>query len=392
MRIGFDARSLRRHWGRGVGRFWKGFWERLWSEDAEDEFVLYLTRRAVPALEDLCPPAVRNALGDRLAVRCSKPLREELAWLWEQVTAPRYIRRDRIDVFHASVQQSVPLLGGENVVAHIFDMMPIVNAPLYVAGRGGSVGAKIRLYERYLKTALPRVGRMIAISERTKRDIVDVTGADPERIRVVHLAVEDRFRPVEGAGEEIRRLYGVPERYLLYAGGIEYRKGCDHLLRAFRRLAEKDREISLVIVGGTDGRYPAEIVRLTKDLGLRDRVFFTGYVPDEHLPLFYNGAEIFIYPSTYEGFGLPVLEAMACGAPVITTSGTSIPEVSGNAAYLVPAGDEEALWAGIEELRSDPERRRNLGARGIERAAKFTWERVLRETRAVYEEVYRETH
>ncbi len=391
MRIGFDARALTHHWGRGVGQFWKGFLDRWWTEDAADEFVLYLTRGSAPALEDLCPPAAQSALGGRLAVRYSKPLREELAWLWEQATAPRYNRRDRIDVFHASVQRGVPLLGGENVVAHIFDMMPIVNAPLYVAKRGGGVGVKIKLYEKYLKTALPRVGRMIAISERTKRDIVEITGAEADRIRVVHLAVDKRFRPVEGAGEEIRRLYGVPEGYLLFAGGIAYRKGCDFLLRAFRRVAEKDKEVSLVMVGSAAGRYPAEIMQLTNRLGLRDRVFFTGFVPDEHLPLFYNGAEIFVYPSSYEGFGLPVLEAMACGTPVITTSGTSIPEVSGNAAHLVPPEDEEALLAGIEALHADPERRRALGARGIERAAGFTWERVLRETRAVYEEVYRET-
>ncbi|MBI1725261.1 MAG: glycosyltransferase family 4 protein [Candidatus Tectomicrobia bacterium] len=392
MRIAFDARPLRHHWGRGVGQFWRGFFSHLLARDDKDEFVFHLTRGVPPRLEDFCPPGAKNGYRGRVSVRLSEGLPEELAWVREQLTLSRDNRRDRIDVWHCLFQRNVPLQGGKNIVAHVFDMMPIVNAPLYVEKRGGMVGAKIRLYEKYLKTALPRVCRIIAISEQTKRDIVEVTGAEAERVRVVHLAVEERFQKLEleGLRETVRELYDVPGPYLLYVGGIEYRKGCDPLLRAFRNIADRFRDLTLVMVGKTEGRYPERVLQMAADLGVEDRVIFTGFVPDEHLPILYNGAEVFVYPSSYEGFGLPVLEAMACGAPVVTTSATSIPEVAGEAALLVPPGDEEALAREIEGLLSDPERRREMGRRGIQRASHFTWDRVLCETLAVYQEVYRE--
>jgi glycosyltransferase involved in cell wall biosynthesis len=390
LRIGFDARPLRHHWGRGVGQFWKGFLNHLLLEAKEDEFVFYLTEGATPSLYDLSPASGEAGSQGRISTHYSKRLREEMSWLWEQVTVSRYNRRDGIDVFHSMVQRSVPLCGGKNVVVHVFDMMPIVNAPIYVEKRGGNVGIKIRLYEKYLKQALPRVCRIIAISEQTKRDIIDIAGVEPNRVHVIYLALEKRFRKLEGAEEELRKLYGLSGRFLLYAGGIEYRKGCDLLLRAFQPIAQRNKELSLVMVGNAEGRYPEEIRSLTGELGLRDRVIFTGFVPDDHLPLFYNGAQIFVYPSTYEGFGLPVLEAMACGAPVITTSGTSIPEVAGDAARFFPTGDKDALIGEIEDLLANPDLSKELGERGIKRASEFTWARVVRQTRAVYQEVYRE--
>lgn len=390
MRIGFDARPLCHHWGRGVGQFWKGFLNHLLLEAKEDDFVFYLTKGVPPLLGDLSPAFVEVRSQGRIATHYSKQLREKSSWLWEQLTVPRYNRRDGIDVFHSMVQRSVPLRGGKNVVVHVFDMMPIVNAPIYVETRGGNVGIKIRLYEKYLKQALPRVCRIIAISEQTKRDIIDITGVEPSRVHVVYLALENRFRKFEGATEEVRRLYGISGRFLLYAGGIEYRKGCDVLLQAFQPIARKNKELSLVMVGSAEGRYPEKIKQLTSELGLCDRVIFTGFVPDDDLPLLYNGAEIFVYPSTYEGFGLPVLEAMACGVPVITTSGTSIPEVAGDAACFFPAGDKEALIGEIENLLANLNLRQELSERGIERASQFTWDRVVRQTRAVYQEVYRE--
>jgi glycosyltransferase involved in cell wall biosynthesis len=373
-----------------VGQFWKGFLNHLLLEAKEDDFVFYLTEGAPPSLCDLSPASVEAESQGRVSARYSKRLGEEWSWLWEQVTVARNNRRDGIDVFHSMVQRSAPLRGGKNVVVHVFDMMPIVNAPIYVEKRGGNVGIKIRLYEKYLKQALPRVCRIIAISDQTKRDIIDITGVEPSRVHVVYLALEKRFQKLEGAEEEVRRLYGISGRFILYAGGIEYRKGCDLLLRAFQPIAQRSKELSLVMVGSAEGRYPEEIRRLAGELGLWDRVIFTGFVPDDHLPLFYNGAEIFIYPSTYEGFGLPVLEAMACGAPVITTSGTSIPEVAGDAACFIPTGDKDALIGEIEDLLANPNLRQELGERGIERASQFTWDRVVQQTRAVYQEVYRE--
>jgi glycosyltransferase involved in cell wall biosynthesis len=231
-----------------------------------------------------------------------------------------------------------------------------------------------------------RAARVIAVSAHTASDVVARLGVPPERVAVVPNAVGEEFRPEPDARvlAEFRAAKGLPERFVLFVGTLEPRKNVAGLLRAFARVAAAEPEVPLVIAGGKGWLYD-EIFALHKQLGLGDRVRFTGYAAAEELPRLYAAATVFVYPSFYEGFGLPPLEAMACGTPVVASNASSLPEVVGEAGLTVDPRDEGALAAALLLLLRDPDRRAALRAAGLARAAGFSWARTVRETRAVYE-------
>ncbi len=224
---------------------------------------------------------------------------------------------------------------------------------------------------------------VIAVSHTTKADLVEHLGVDESRVHVVYEAVDHRqFRPVDA------RPFEFP--YLLFVGSEQPRKNLAALIEAFAQLKRsgKHRELRLVKVGAPGGResdYRARTERLVAKHGLEDSVILVDRVHPESLPAYYAGAECTVMPSLYEGFGFPVLEAMACGSPVVASSGGSLPEVAADAAVLTSPHDPAAIAAGIERVMTDPTFREELRVRGIQRAAEFTWDRAARETRQVYD-------
>ncbi|NTW03942.1 MAG: glycosyltransferase family 4 protein, partial [Oscillochloris sp.] len=208
----------------------------------------------------------------------------------------------------------------------------------------------------------------IAVSQATKDDLVRRYGANPARIRVVHHGLSGAFRPVENPLEIVaaQERHGVAPRYLLYVGTLQPRKNIERLIDAFARVAGRPElnGVQLVIAGGR-GWLSEGIEHRAAAHGLAERVHLSGYLPDEDLPALLSGALAFVFPSLYEGFGMPVLEAMACGTPVLTSTTTSLPEVAGNAALLVDPSDIDAIAAGIVRLASDPVLRAQLRARGL---------------------------
>jgi len=242
----------------------------------------------------------------------------------------------------------------------------------------------------FLTLMMPRFLRaadaVIAVSECTKRDAVRFYGIPEEKITVIYEGVNPRFRPASPETiASVRARYNLPEHFILYVGTIEPRKNLTALLEAFHHLLAT-HDLRLVIVGKKGWLYEGFFRRL-RELGLGNRVIFTGYVPDEDLPAIYSAAELFVFPSLYEGFGLPVLEAMACGVPVICSNTSSLPEVAGDAALLVDPTDVRALAGAMEQALTDEALRVTLRARGIERAQRFTWARAAQETMQVYENV-----
>lgn len=226
---------------------------------------------------------------------------------------------------------------------------------------------------------LRRVRRIIAISAFTKRRILSHGDIPSERITVVYNGVDQRFRPcAEKEVMHVREALGIGEGpYVLSLSALHPRKNMARLLQAWELAAEQIPEVHFVLAGGA-GR---ENVFGQFSLGaVPARVHLTGYVEDQHLPALYSGAEAFIYPSLYEGFGLPVLEAMACGTPVITSDVTSLPEVAGDAALLLNPFDVEAMAEEIVRVMEDDALRRQLRKKGLERARRFTWERTAEET------------
>jgi glycosyltransferase involved in cell wall biosynthesis len=235
---------------------------------------------------------------------------------------------------------------------------------------------------------LRRVDAIITDSECSQRDIAHYLQVPKEKITVTMLAAARHFRVLSQAesAPALARA-GVAPPYILYVGSLEPRKNLLRLLEAYRLVREWSPRWGLVIVGARNAWKSTPVAAAVERYGLQDNVTFTGYVPDEDLPALYNGAGLFCFPSLYEGFGLPVLEAMACGAPVVTSNTSSLPEVAGEAALLVDPYDVEAIAAAMQRVLSEPELAEDLRRRGLARAAEFTWERTARETIAVYERV-----
>jgi glycosyltransferase involved in cell wall biosynthesis len=245
-----------------------------------------------------------------------------------------------------------------------------------------------------LAAALARVRKqaemVIVPSSAVAEDVVHYLHVERERITVIPMGCAPRFQPREepSRATALRRRYDLPERYILFVGTLEPRKNVKTLLQAFARvIAEKPQDgLHLVIAGG--GGWGGENHLATVEaLRIHDYVRFTGFVEDDDLPDLYRGALLFVYPSLYEGFGLPVVEAMACGTPVITSNCTSLPEVAGDAALLVDSTQVEALAAAISSVMTDGELRQALRVKGLARAHAFSWEAVAQQTLAIYRAV-----
>jgi glycosyltransferase involved in cell wall biosynthesis len=204
----------------------------------------------------------------------------------------------------------------------------------------------------------------------------------PEKVEVIYCGVDKAFRPFpERKVASFRQQRGLPEKIILFVGTIEPRKNLARLVEAYSHL--RDRSVKLVI-GGARGWLYEEVFARVEELELTGDVLFPGYIPPDELPLWYNVAELFVYPSLYEGFGLPPLEAMACGTPVITSNVSSLPEVVGEAGLTVDPMDSEGLAETINQMLDDGALRQSMRERGLARASRFSWTKAARETVRVY--------
>jgi glycosyltransferase involved in cell wall biosynthesis len=243
----------------------------------------------------------------------------------------------------------------------------------------------------YLNLTMPlycrRATHVIAISECTRRDLTAAYGIPPEKVTVIYEAAAPRFRvqPPEAVAA-VRARYGLPDRYLLFVGTIEPRKNLTRLLAAFETIHAEGLSDGLVIVGKRGWLYGDFFARLEKSPA-QDAVLCPGYVPDEDLPAVYAGAQGLVFPSLYEGFGLPVLEAMACGTPVVASNASSIPEVGGDATLYFDPPDVEAMVEAIRRLLRDTDLQDHMRVRGLAQAAGFSWELTATATKSVYDAV-----
>ena len=242
-----------------------------------------------------------------------------------------------------------------------------------------------------LRRSARQAAAVIAVSENTRRDVVRRLRVPEDRVVVIHEAAPPGLRRVTDAAElaRVRQVYGLAERYVLAVGNVQPRKNLPRLVDAFAAIHQEGLAGQLVIVGQDRWR-SSDVAQGVEAHGLAGQVVFTGYVPDGDLSALYSGAAALAYPSLYEGFGLPVLEAMTCGAPVVTSSVSSLPEVAGDAALLVDARDTSAIAFALRALLGRPELAADLRERGFKRAALFSWQRAAQQTLAVYDWVLRQ--
>lgn len=371
LRVGFDARCLQTaSAGGGIGRYARGLLEHL--PGRVGEIVVYLSSRLPEPTLRLKPPMRAVTLG--------RPARG--ITLWDPILWPGRLRRDGIDLFHSPFY-GVPARrpAGTTIVATVHDLIPLL-FPESVTPRQRMV------FTRHFRAALC-ADRIIVPSCRTREDLVERLGADPGRIDVVPLGIDEVFARPAQAGARERLTGGRP--YILNVGGFDPLKNIPLLIEAFARNAGRSPEPDLVIcgdTGGRTGRRTRSLIEIAERLGIRERLHLPGRLADADLAAAYAEAELFVFPSRYEGFGLPPLEAMAAGCPVVSSTGGSLGEVLGDAAVLVPAGNDqtasEALSDAIRQVLDDASLRQRLVAAGGERVRRFRWEAAAEKTVEVY--------
>jgi len=303
--------------------------------------------------------------------------------LWEQFCLPWLAARLRLDLIHSPLYV-IPFAARVPTVVTVHDLTVFL-FPHHFRPRD-------RWYKRaFIPPSLRRCVSIIADSQATRRDLLRLFDVPETKVEVVYPGIDLDFLEAsansfsEEEAEQFRHRYHLAHRYILYVGTLEPRKNIARLLEAFAQIGERTGRGYQLVIAGRPGWFYEGIERTISQLGLTPTVRFTGYVPDSDLPMLYRLADLFVYPSLYEGFGFPPLEAMACGTPVITSNVSSLPEVVGDAAVLVDPTNVEALSAAMMEVLRDPEQAEELKVRGQERARTFTWERAARETEEVYE-------
>jgi glycosyltransferase involved in cell wall biosynthesis len=250
-----------------------------------------------------------------------------------------------------------------------------------------------RLALRYARTSMSlaarRATRVLTVSESSKRDIMRFFGTQPDKIDVIYNAYDDRFgvEPREEDVVRVRERYQLHDEFVLYAGNVKPHKNLERLIEAFHLVRNRGLDhLKLVLIGDEISKYAA-LRRAVHRLQLHKYVRFLGYLPEETLAVMYRLAGVFVFPSLYEGFGLPPLEAMASGTPVVTSNVSSLPEVAGDAALLVDPYDPVAIADGIYRVLTDERLRREMRRKGLARAAQFSWETSARRVREIYQEV-----
>jgi glycosyltransferase involved in cell wall biosynthesis len=299
---------------------------------------------------------------------------------WEQMRLPGMLDALGIDVLH-STHHTLPLfrVGCKRVVT-IHDVTFFRIPGRYPPAR--------RLYMQTLTRLAARVADAIIVpSQAVRDDVVLFLNVTEKRVSTVYEAAGDHYRPVEREeADAIAQRYGIDAPFVLSVGSLEPGKNRRRVFCAMRRLRDDGLDYRLVVVGQKAWKYEAEIA-LVDELGMRDRIIFPGYVGQDDLPALYGAATAFVFPSLYEGFGLPVIEAMACGTPVLTSNISATAEVAGDAALLVDPLSVDSIADGLRRLMTDVDLRADLSKRGLLRAAEFSWRRAADETHDVYAKV-----
>lgn len=373
MRIAIDGRMG--HTRVGMGVYIRGLISHLGKIDRRNEYFI-ITHRGKKA--DFIPNQ-SNFIKWGTSISYKNHFRRDF---WEQGYLPLKLRKANIDVYHGP-NYVLPIFSKNGLVLTIYDMTLFASQEWY------KPISRFRV-QRLLKTSAKRAHKIITGSENSKRDIIEILKVPEEKVQVIYIGIDDVYRPIDDRRglDFVKTRYGITSRFILHVGSLNPRKNIPRLIDAYNMLPAKIlKEYELVIVGKKSWKAD-KIFAETKKLGLEDRVIFTGFVADSDLPLLMNAADLLAFPSLYEGFGIPPLEAMACGTPVVASNTSSIPEVVGDAALLFDPYNVEEIANAMYRALTNEQLRDELRQKGFERAKQFSWEKAARETLAVYEGVY----
>jgi len=387
VKIGIDATSV---WGlkdgllNGMIAYTVHLTRNLLTKDDPDcDYIVYCRDKVPEVFADVQDRAV------------FVPLPSGNRKILQQWSLPRAASRDAVDVIFYPYNSAALFFSPPSVVT-IHDLHPFVIEDRFqrihsTEQHGNTIASGInqRYWKFILRESSRRAGRVIAVSATTKEDIVSIFGTSPDRVDVVHEAVDGARFNIDRDTVERSSFLGkhrLPDRYLLAVGTHAY-KNIEGIVAAFETLrATSGHSVGLVIAGNI-ATVGADILESIRGSAYSDDIVLTGFFPDSDLKYLYQFSELFLFPSFYEGFGLPILEAFACGTPVVTSATGAMPEVAGEAALLVDPDNHDEIAAAVRQVLDDGGRRQELVRRGLERAAQFTWSRAAEETRAILKRV-----
>jgi glycosyltransferase involved in cell wall biosynthesis len=374
MRIAFDLRWIRSDQIDGVSRYAINLISHLIQADTTNRYVLignqtilekHLALSEFPNITVVSIPQALLSIQDFLLT-------------------PREIQRLNVDILHVPNYLTSPFKGNYKKILTVYDLIPFLFPEALSQSR--------LLWRLFYKTPYPAAfifrsaDTIIATSEHTKHDIIRLLNIFPEKIQVVWCGLENRFKPGYQVSEQFLQQHKLPCCFMLYLGRQDPYKGLTYLVQAYSLLPTSLRQTyKLVIAGKTDLRYIGEVHNLVETLHLRQEVIFLDYVPDADLPFLYSAATLLVHPSLYEGFGLPPLEAMACGTPVVYAETSSLTELIGDAGFAVPPASAESLASGIQKMLENDQLRHAFSAKGIQHTQRYTWQNAARKILEIYE-------
>jgi glycosyltransferase involved in cell wall biosynthesis len=375
MKIAIDARGINWYKGTGIGTYTENILRQLLNIDKENYYHIYWSGDNYDKFN--------NEENSKVIMTSRKHKR-----FFQQSYFPNNIRKEKIDLFHVP-QNGIGL--SENVTSKtmitIHDLIPYIMPE--TVGRGYLM--------EFLKAVPPIIERcdgILTVSDWSKKDILKFFPVDENKIFVTPLAADSKYKVLdkEKCRYIVEKNLNIKKPYILYIGGFSPRKNVRSLIMAFSKIRKDiNQDCKLVIVGSLkdDGN---TLKALTERLKIDSKVVFTGFVEEDMLPYLYNGAEVFVYPSFYEGFGLPPLEAMSCGTPVITSNVSSIPEVVKDAGILIDPYDTSNLITALGNLINNENLKNELSSKGLAKAAEFSWDRTALQTLSAYKTVYEKSN
>ncbi len=356
----------------GMGRYIGSLVNALLKIDTRNQYLLYVSDLNAQYFEVKGNPRVKLKF---------VPSNRALRLLWEQTLLPFDLKREKVDIFYGPAF-TVPLFKTCKQVVAILDLT-------WFKHRKKHIWIKQLYFRTLIPLAVRQTERVIVISQSTKKDLIKILKVPEDKIAVTHLGTSLAFRVVEDQKKlsGIRTKYNLPRQFILFIGVLEPRKNIPGLVRAFSRFKEGTNLSHKLVIGGgrSYGWKNKEIFQVIEDLGMDKEIIFTDFILEADLPALYNLADLFVLPSFYEGFGLPILEAQACGCPVITSNISSMPEVGGDAALFVDPDDIKELAEAMRRILTDDKLKAEMIKKGFENLKRFSWEKAARETLKVFE-------
>ncbi len=369
MHICMDARPAVLYKYTGIGTYTENLINSLVEIDKQNIYTLFWNNNEIPK------PFFRKNIHIQLFPKNAKEISD-------QVYIPKLLKHFQPDVYHIPQNGlDMPLNTSTKCIVTVHDIIPVIDPE--------SCG--VSYYEKFaerLPQVLEQSNHIITVSNASKNDIIEHYHIDPSKITVIYEGKNKIYKPLNPSRvkQYLKQKYHLSESYILYIGGFNKRKNVKNLLYAFEKFVKKSSSsLKLVLLG--NGKEVESLKKMCADLKIEKQVIFTGFVPDSDLPIFYSGALFFLYPSYYEGFGLPPLEAMSCGTPVITSCYTSLPEIVGDAAVCIDTKQVALFSEHIERLYYDDDLRKKLAKKGLKQAMKFDWKDCARETLKIYQKI-----